>query len=447
MNLKRRYFLLAGFLSLTLIAHSQEKELPQNISIEEAVQLALKYSLNLEQQRLQTHISLKKIEEIKWQKIPDIYANFDVRYNAVVPTTPVPAKAFYPNATDGEILPLKFMTKWRNSAGVNLNYDIFNPGNYGKIREARQEAEISGTEEKITRFNLTYLIEQDYIACLIAREQLTLSIFDTLSKDRILNMMQDRFDAGKIVLNELNNIRVEKNNALSAWLEAQKIYDNSLTQLLNNMGFAPDKAEAIHLSENLSDLLAVFQQTKPTAQQSQTLQKLEQQRELSEIQLKNIKLGLLPTVSLNGFWGTNYFNNRFDLFDSPFWYGNSYLGLSINLPITRGIDRVKKADVLDLQIKQSRIDYEIQQLNQAKNLAGLQKELSYRAQNLSLKEKNKELSNANLQQDRELLESGRLLSGDWSRSNLQYLKASTEYLQAIYDYLIVCIEIEKAKAE
>lgn len=447
MNLKRRYFLLPGLLLLTLMGYSQQKELPQSISMEEAVQLALKYNLHLEQKNLETRVSLKKVEEIKWQKIPDIYANFDLRYNAVAPTTPVPAKAFYPNAADDEIMPLKFMTKWRNTAGINVEYDIFNPNNYGKIREAEQEVEISKTDEKITRLNLTYLTRQDYTACLIAHEQLVLAIADTLSKDRIHNMMRDRYEAGRIVLSELNNIRVEKNNALSTWLEVQKIYDNSLTQLLNDMGFEPHEAEAVHLSENLSGLLAAFQQTKPGDTQSQTLQKLAQQRELSEIQLKNTKLGFLPTVSLNGFWGTNYFNNRFDIFYSPFWYGNSYLGLSVNLPITRGIDRVKKAEVLELQIKQSRIDYEIKQLDQAQNFARLQKELTFRQQNLSLKEKNKELSRANLLQDTELLENGRLLTGDWSRSNMQYLRASTEYLQAVYDYLIVGMELEKAILE
>ncbi|MCO5248737.1 MAG: TolC family protein [Chitinophagales bacterium] len=443
MNLKNTgWILFVLFVFLSQI-QAQEVPSPESISIEDAVHWALKHHPDIEKHSLQSQMALKKIEEVKWQKIPDIYANFDLRYNIIVPTTPVPAIAFDPNANTGDFLPLKFMTKWRNSAGINLSYDLFNPETFGKVKEATQEAAIADMDEKMTNLKLTYLVQQDYISCLIAKEQLLLATSDTLSKHNIWEMLFGQYEAGRLKVNELNNILLEKNEAISSFLAAQKIYKNAVFQLLTDMGFDLDKKNKIALSDNLTQLLSTFQDTHLEGSESLSLKKLGQEKVLTELQLKNTKLGYLPVVSLNGFWGTNYFNNQFNIFDTPYWYGNTYVGLNVSLPITRGLDRLKKVESLDLKIRQNQIDYKIQELQQKRDLKQLENELNYRKADLKLKETNKQLSRENFETDTELLNNGRMLVEDWTKSNFRYLQASTSYLQAVYEYLIAKIELDR----
>src|SRR5699024_7147351 len=108
--------------------------------------LALSKSSNLKIDSLQIAVAKKKLSNQKWQKIPEIYANYNLRYNLIIPTTPVPAIAFNPAAKKGEIMPLRFSTDWISSGGINLNYDLFNPNKNGKTKTAQQKVIIQKTE-------------------------------------------------------------------------------------------------------------------------------------------------------------------------------------------------------------------------------------------------------------------------------------------------------------
>ncbi|MCO5232996.1 MAG: TolC family protein [Chitinophagales bacterium] len=443
MNLKVFFISFLSLLFFFNQGYGQQEELPQNLTMEDAVNLALKFNFNIEQKTIQTAIALKRIDELKWQKIPDIYASFDMRYNIVVPTTPVPSIAFNPSANKDEILPLKMMTRWRNSAGINANYDLFNPQTFGQLKEAKQKVVISQADKEISIQQLTFITQQDYVACLLAQDQLLLAISDTLNKHELLLVFQDKQTAGRLKVNDLNNVMIEKNEAISTYFEALRILNNTKAQLLEDMGFEADKVEDIYLIGNLLDLYAVYHQKEPSEMKSQTLMKIEQEKTLTTLKLKNTKMTALPKVSLNGFWGTNYFSNQFEIFSSPFWYGNTYLGLNVNVPITTGLDRLKRVESLNLQLKQDELNYKIEELERKKLKVQLQEDLTYRQENLLLKENNKKLRKENLDIDSELLKNGRMTTDEWAKSNLLYLQSSSAFLQAIYDYIIVKIELDR----
>ncbi len=428
-------------------AIAQKKELPGNLSLKEAQKLALENNPGLRVKSLNAALSKKQVEQARWERIPDIYANYDVKRNLIIPTTPVPAKAFNPDAPEGKIMPLKFMTNWTSNAGLNAKVDLFNPQTHGQIREAKQKAAISRTDKEIASNNLRFKVGEDYGACMIAEIQLRLAVADTVNKNKILKMTQEQYEAGRLKITDLNLIASEKSTALSNYLKAKKILANARLQLTADLGYTPSQKHHFILTDSISGLLSEYKtQTGDTAN-SLSLKKWNQQKALTEIQLQNTRATFLPTVSLNGFYGTNFYDNDFDLFNSQNWYGNSYVGVSIKLPLTEGLDRVKKIEALQLQSKSDQSSYQ-EQLNQVQ-LDKLQamNDLLYKERDLFQKKKNMERVRKTLQATTEQFENGRLLSGDWAKSNFAYQQAKTAYLQAAYDFIVAKMKLEKVNRE
>src|SRR5699024_6265565 len=363
------------------------------------------------------------------------------RRNLIIPTTPVPAKAFNPDAEKGEIMPLQFMTDWSSKAGINASFDLFNPKSRGQIKEAKQRAQIKSTTKKISVNQLKYQVGADYAAVIIAKKQFHLAIADTINKTKILAIVQDQHQAGRLTISELNKAISNKNQSISRYFKASKILISAKAQLLSDLGISPQKREKLSISDDINSLLHPNKKT--LQKNSLSLTKRKQQKRLTKIQLHNTKLEFLPTVSLEGFYGSNFYNNDFDIFKGQNWYGNSYIGLSINIPITQGLDRIKKIDQLQLQKQADMANYNAQKnLLQLENLQA-QQDIVYKKKVLQQKKKNMALIQKNLLSAKDKFSSGRLLISELLQNDFLYQKAKNNYLQAAYDYIIAKMQLRK----
>lgn len=192
------FFSLACLLLLAFRSFGQTETLPTQLPLEKAIEIGLKNYSSIKQNALQTEIAKRQVEVEKWNRIPELFANFDLRRNLIVPTTPVPAIAFNPNASPGEIMPLRFATDWSASSGVNLNYNFFDPTSNGKVKEALQKEKIQQKDEAMNRLRHRYQIEEDYAACLIAQKQLELAIQDTVQHAQIVAIANTKVKEGRM---------------------------------------------------------------------------------------------------------------------------------------------------------------------------------------------------------------------------------------------------------
>lgn len=423
----------------------QNATVPKELSLNKAQQIAFENNPDFQVQILKSKISEKKVEQAKWGRIPDVYADYGLKCNLIIPTTPVPAKAFDPNAMEGELMPLKFATNWSSNAGLNLKYDLFNPQKYGEVKEAEQQTVLSEIDQQIEKNNLEYKVGKDYAASIIAKKQMELAIADTISKNKILKMTREQYDAGRMKITDLNLAQTNRNEAVSNFAEATKILATSKLQLLADMGFDPSIENAFTLSDSISNLLTVYNGNNDEGEGSLSLKKRTQQKELTEIRLHNARNGFLPTVSLNGYLGTNYYDNDFRYFDHKNWYGNSFVGLSLMLPLTQGLNRVKKIDDLQLQNKMDEVNYRAQQNQIQLEATKAKQEAHFQEENLKQKKKNMELSRHNWETAVDQFSEGRLLSGDLSKMDYTHQQAKTNYLQAAYEFLIAKMTLEQLK--
>lgn len=436
-----------GLLLLLLyprILFSQENGAAITLSLEEAIKTGLQNNLSSQINGLQTSLSTKQIEVAKSQKIPELFGNFDLRRNLIVPTTPVPAIAFDPNAAPGKMMPMRFATDWSSSAGLNLNYDIFSPQSNGQVKEAQQKEKIQQLDAAANELNLRYQIESDYVACLIAQKQLELAITDTIQQKQIAAIAKMQYQEGKIDLTGYNRIVSNLQKSQSNYLSAQKVFNVAQLQLLSDLGYPLEKD--IQLTDNLEQILNNKRQnTSGETGNISTLQ-LNAQRSLTDLQLKNAKDGFAPTLSLKGFLGGNYYENNFRLFNSQNWFGNSFIGLSLTVPITKDLSRAK--DIQSLQIQQEIDQLQIRQKARETELQTKKamEDVAFREKDLSIKEKDYQIQKSNFETAQAKFENGKITTIELLQNDFQYQQAKTTYLQALYDLILSRIDLEKARS-
>lgn len=117
----------------------------QSLSIE-ALHERVSQSLRYQQDLIQTEMSRAALAEARANRIPVFYIDANLQRNLIIPTTPVPAIAFNPDAQDGEIIPLQFATRWSSRAGVQLEWQLFDP----KRALDEKEQALSVREAEIT---------------------------------------------------------------------------------------------------------------------------------------------------------------------------------------------------------------------------------------------------------------------------------------------------------
>lgn len=303
------------------------------------------------------------------------------------------------------------------------------------------------TDETMAADGLAFKVKEDYAACIIAVKQLELAAADTMAKTKILAVTRDQYNAGRLKITDLDQAEGDKNETVSNYLKAARILASARTQLLADMGYDLSKAYSFSFSDSIPGLLSGYERKENAHWENSSLHKQEQQKELTQIQLDNAREAVLPTVSLKGFYGANYFDNNFDLFSRENWYGNSYAGISVNIPITEGLDRARKTATLRVQRDADEAGYRAQQNQIQLKKIQADQEIAFRKRDLQYKEKSMKLARENFQTATAQFSAGRLLRDDLARSGYSCRKAETAYLQAAYDFLLAEMTLEKVSKE
>ena len=232
--------------------------------MEGAVQRALANSPTLSVEKMKNEAASIEVEESRLQHIPDIYLSGEMRRNLVIPATPVPAHVFDPSAKEGELMYLKFNTKYNSSAGVNLRFDLFNPDKINQVKEKKHQQRIQKYDTEISEEDLKERVSLAYAECVIAEEQQKLLKGDTTYYAELLRNASQLYLKEKISLSEKNDTHRAYNESVAAYLEAAKIAGDRKAELLYLMGMdvtaanvtslslAEDKSQALFLG-NLED--------------------------------------------------------------------------------------------------------------------------------------------------------------------------------------------------
>ncbi|MBF6597748.1 MAG: TolC family protein [Fermentimonas sp.] len=424
-------FILILFYSTSIFAQEVDKML----TLDDAINYATEHSPTLNIEIIKLNEASISVKESQLQYIPNIYLTSDVRRNLVIPATPVPANVFDPSAQEGELMYLKFNTKWNSSAGVNLNYDLFNPEKLNSVAEQRHQLKIQEFDALISEEELREKVALAYAECVIANEQQLLLKGDTAYYASLLSNANTLYLKEQISLSQKNDAHTAFNNSYVDYLEAEKIVTDRKAELLYLIGMdvTTENIETLILQEDIQTLLQKIKQRLQSDYYNLEEARQQQVVDLAALQIKSASLKFAPTLTLNGYYGTNYYNNELSLFNNNYWRGNSYIGLSIRVPITQSLTTAK--EVSRLRLRKLIESENLRDIRNNRNKERL-KELTLlriREENYQLNQQNWEMSQQNSLAIQMQFDKGYIQQSDLLNEQQKIKQTRHQFLLSAYD--------------
>lgn len=405
------------------------------LTLDDAINYATEHSPTLNIEIIKLNEASISVKESQLQYIPNIYLTSDVRRNLVIPATPVPANVFDPSAQEGELMYLKFNTKWNSSAGVNLNYDLFNPEKLNSVAEQRHQLKIQEFDALISEEELREKVALAYAECVIANEQQLLLKGDTAYYASLLSNANTLYLKEQISLSQKNDAHTAFNNSYVDYLEAEKIVTDRKAELLYLIGMdvTTENIETLILQEDIQTLLQKIKQRLQSDYYNLEEARQQQVVDLAALQIKSASLKFAPTLTLNGYYGTNYYNNELSLFNNNYWRGNSYIGLSIRVPITQSLTTAK--EVSRLRLRKLIESENLRDIRNNRNKERL-KELTLlriREENYQLNQQNWEMSQQNSLAIQMQFDKGYIQQSDLLNEQQKIKQTRHQFLLSAYD--------------
>jgi len=407
--MKSKYILLVATVILFLTNATAQT---RTIGLKECINLALANKSNILALNAEATIDSLNIKQILAKNLPQIALAYDYLYNPIIRTNIVPVGQFSQIPTK-ETRAIKFGTTYNQMASLQVMQPIFDATIRSKIKDSQLQYRIKKDQVASANAELIFEVAKTFVSILAKQDQLKISKFDTLRTASTLKIIGNKFSDGNISKMDFNKAKINHNNSIFAYKElisdliVEKIY---LAFLINLQAKTIDVVDVdkIFTEQNLN-ALTQSNETKILPKISE----LDSKILLVQQQISGEKVKYLPKLFLNGYLGADQFSNDLKPFQSNTWFGNSFLGLALRLPITIGENKLNKISQFQSQIKSLNFQKEEELKESEKNKQIALQEIG------NLKEEAKSYSlNVDLLKENVQLYNERLLAGQETYENV-----------------------------
>ncbi len=399
-------------------------------SLEDCINHALEHNLTVQQSALAVQQKEIELNTAQSRRLPGVSAsasqNFSFGRGLTADNTYANSNTASTSFSLGGDLPLF------------QGFDISNGIKISKLDLASATADL----EK-ARDDIRVAVAQAYVQILYNEELLKVASQQTAHDEQLLEQVEARYLAGKASEAEISAQRATLAQSRLSETQASNsliLSKLDLTQLLelpSPDGFgvvAPDVSELeLQLLMTPEEIYARAVEVRPAVQSALI------QLESAGVNIDRAKGGYLPTLSLSGGIGTNYYNTS--KMNSPSFSEqlrnnfSQYVGLSMNIPVfsrfsTRNSVRIAKIN---------RVNMQLQLENVKKNLYKEIQQAYYNAVASQTKYVSSEESAESAARHYELTEqkylNGKASITDYNDAKNSYLQAESEHLKARYECL------------
>ena len=415
----------------------------QYYSLKQSVDYALANQEALKNIDLDRQLSEKKLSEAYTALFPQIKGVLDVRDNFVLPTSVIPSSAFGGPADTYRAV--QFGQKYNGTAALDATWTLYDPVFYPSLKAQRMNSSVVENNKKIQENTIVLNVNRAYYSALLSKERIALAASNLIKNKKIFEDTRSLFENQQAQDLELTRARINYENQQPELKRAIQLYEQSLFMLKFQMGLPVDSVLLLSDTLLLRNLTASIQESSsgnegPSIRPEYKTLKFQQAQE--QINVRKSKLAYLPTVSLYGYAGAQAFRPKFDLFSST-WYGVSYMGLKVAVPIFDGT--LKHIQTQETKITLQKKENEIK---------AFEKQFSYEVQNARINIANS-LSNIEIRKNT-IQSAETLLSTTQARYNeglVAYrdvidskntvLDAQVGYFNALYEYVSAKLEYDK----
>jgi len=443
-----KYLLFTATVLCAIAFKSYAQEAPPNnqtysFSIQDCINYAYEHQDSVVNAGLDIKSAEYKVKETRGIGLPQISGSATFQDYLKIPTTLLPGEVFGQPA--GTFIPVKFGVKYQSSIGATADQILFDGSYLVGLKASRTYKELSLKNLTRNKIQISVAVTKAYYQILVSNEQLRLT-------DANLKQLKQQFDEttaqnkqGTVEKIDVDRIAVQYNNLVTTRENTIRSLALNYQVLKFQMGMPienalslKDKLDDIKLDDT-ADLAAdtSFYHNRIEYSLSET------GIELKKLDLKRQQSQYLPTLKANASYTSSYQNNSFgNLYKMNF--PSSYVGLTLNIPIFNGWQRLNQVRQSKIAVLKSQND-----LENSKNGLKLEANKANVAyvngiQSLNNQKRNRELAEEVLRVSKIKYQQGVGSSLEVTQAQTSLDDANDKYIQGLYDALISKVDLDKA---
>jgi len=421
---------------------AQQDPLP--LSVEQAVELAVKNNTDLNKSRIDQQIISAQIAEVKGRALPQVNGNGRFTDNFSLATQQLPGEFF--GGEPGTTVDVAFGNRYVFNAGVEVQQKLIDFQLFNSVKATKALKTLQNLQTLQTTEDLIINVVQVYIQVQVTEKQIELLQENFERTKSLVELSELKYVEGIIRKLDLNQLIVNRTN-LNTQIEDAIFTRNEQIRLLNLYMNIPINTETI-LTEKLEDLPPYPLEDELNFNSNIQFQQIQQQLELAILDEKQIRSEYLPTLS--AFFNYNYQgnNNEFS-FSSPQYQDqwNGTWGLSATVPIFDGFQRKKRLEQKELETKKLREDEISVKQNIQKEYSDASEQFILSNTQIKNQKANMELANENYRGIKLSYTEGVAPLTELLDSEFALRQAQSNYLNALLQFRVSELRLLKANGQ
>lgn len=333
---------VASFLcSVPVFAQNGEaSSLETNATLSDCVKYALQNNPDLHNARLNEEITNRIINTKLADWYPQINFAYNLQHNFQLPVNNFNGSITHSGSSN------------TSNAQLGITQNIFNRDVVLARVSANDVRKAALQDTRDQQIDLVVQVSKTFYNLILGYQQIRVIDEDIV---RIGQNLQDAFfqyQAGVVDKTDYKRATIALNNAKAAKKTAVESVKATTTFLKELMGY-PDSLAFSPVFDTTQMLREINADTMQAVNFDNRveIQQLETQKKLQQYTLQYYRWSFLPNISAFGNYNLNFLNNQFSKLYSDS-YPNSYLGLTLSVPIFQGGKRVQQIRQAELEVSQ-----------------------------------------------------------------------------------------------
>lgn len=321
----------------------QNDSLPilQKATLQNCIEYAIRRNPDIQNAKIDEQITEARIQNKLADWYPQINFTYNLQHNLQLPTF-----IFNGNVSHSG-------SKNTSGAIFGLTQNIFNRDVLLASRSANdvRKAADENTEKK--KIDLAVMVSKAFYDLILTMQQLKVIDEDIVRINQSLKDAYYQYQAGIVDKTDYKRATIALNNAKAQKESGEESLKSKYAYLKELMGYPPTETLELNYdstqmeNEVLIDTLQTIDYNNRVE-----IRQLQTQKKLQEYNLQYYKWSFLPALSAFGNYNLNYLNNQFSkLYNQS--YPNSFIGLTLTLPIFQGGKRLQQIKEAQYQVTQA----------------------------------------------------------------------------------------------
>jgi len=404
----------------------------REFSLQSVQDFAVTHSYDRKRSQLDIQTAQKQMRETLAIGLPQVESTVGYINNLKLATILIPN--FFEGKTD-EMIAVQFGTQHNTNVNFLVSQLLFNGSYFVGLQAAKIYKQLANQNHERTKLNVLETVTNTYYLILVSEESQRILSANLSNLEKTHYEINELYKEGFVAETDADLVQISVTRLKNSLQTIKRQREVALKLLKFQMGL--DLNEKILLTDKLDGILEnidmdTLHSTGFNLENNIDYNLLKTQEKLSEMDLKNEKMKLLPTVSAFYTFQWNAMRNSFNFFSSDEkWYQTQLLGVNVNIPIFKSGSQKTRVQKAAIAVKQARNAKQQAAEGLSLEAASARSDLESAYENHIHTQANMKLSNKVYDVTLVKYKEGIASSMDLTQAHNTFLIAQSEFIQAM----------------